>query len=196
MASRRAGVWAAVAAGLLAAGCGGVNRRFVIESNIPNAQVYIDDKWVGAAPAHAPFEYYGYFTVRLVHPDHETLVRRVHVVAPWYAYPPFDFLAEVIWPFRIDDVRRYHFNMDPLRRPDPGELIQSADALRARGMSLPQAEHPAANDPGPRVLPAPAPLPDTAPAPVPQPGPAAAPAPQPGPAVAPPPGPVIPRVTP
>jgi hypothetical protein len=158
--SGRAG-WV-VAGALLAAGCGGVNRRFVVESNVPTAQVYIDNKPVGAAPAHAPFEYYGYYTIRLVHPDHETLTRRVHVVAPWYAYPPFDFLAEVLWPFRVDDVRRYYFELDPIRRPDPGELIQNADALRLRGINLPPSENPPADDPGPRVLNPPTPLPGPA----------------------------------
>jgi hypothetical protein len=152
-----------VAAAVLAAGCGGVNRRFVIESNVPNAQVYIDDKPVGAAPAHAPFEYYGYYTVRLVHPDHETLTKRVHVVAPWYAYPPFDFLADVLWPFRVEDVRRYNFDMQPLRRPDSGELIQRADALRLRGVTLPPAEDPDPNDPGPRTIGTPGLPPATAP---------------------------------
>jgi hypothetical protein len=45
---------------LTATGC--VDRKFVIESNIPNAQVYIDNKSIGAAPAYSPFEYYGYYT--------------------------------------------------------------------------------------------------------------------------------------
>lgn len=183
----RSGAVAAVA--LAAAGCGGVNRRFVVESNVPTAQVYIDNKPVGAAPAHAPFEYYGYYTIRLVHPDHETLTRRVHVVAPWYAYPPFDFFAEVLWPFRVDDVRRYYFELSPIRRPDPGELIQNADALRLRGINLPPSADPPADDPGPRVLNPPTPLPGPA---TPLPPPAVAP-----PATPPPPtAPIVPRLTP
>ncbi|MBY0456260.1 MAG: PEGA domain-containing protein, partial [Gemmataceae bacterium] len=96
-------ILAAVAClGCLSAGC--VDRRFVIVSNVPGAQVYIDNKAIGAAPAHAPFEYYGYYTIKLVHPGYETLEERVHVAAPWYAYPPFDFLAEVVWPFHVRDV--------------------------------------------------------------------------------------------
>lgn len=186
MSGRAGRLWSVAAVGLLLAGCGHVNRRFVIESNVPNAQVYIDNKYMGAAPAHAPFEYYGYYTVRLVHPDHDTLTRRVHVVAPWYAYPPFDFLADVLWPFGVEDVRRYYFEMTPLRRPDPGELIQNADALRLRGVNLPQADDPAPDDPGPRTLTPPMTLPPAAVTP-----PAV---------VAPPPttqpGPVVPRLTP
>ena len=40
---------------LSATGC--VDRKFVIESNVPNAQVYIDNRSSGAAPAYTPFEY-------------------------------------------------------------------------------------------------------------------------------------------
>ena len=132
---------AAMLAGLACAGC--VDRRFVIESNVPNAQVYIDDKPVGAAPAHTPFEYYGYYTVTLVHPGYETLTRRVHVRAPWYAYPPFDFLAEVVWPFHIRDTRRYSFDLCEATKTRTDDLILNADALRLRGQTLPSPERPA-----------------------------------------------------
>jgi hypothetical protein len=163
-----------------AVGC--VERRFVIESNVPNARVYIDNKAVGAAPAYAPFEYYGYYTITLVHPGYETVQRRVHVAAPWYAYPPFDFLAEVLWPFHVEDVRRYQFDMEAVPRVRTEDLINSADALRQRGQALPSP-----NPPAPNVL-----LPPIGPAPV-NPGPAVVPAPI-TPAVPPPS--VVPSVTP
>src|SRR5947199_10765306 len=122
---------AVVLAGLAAAGC--VDRRFVIESNVPSAQVYIDNRPVGAAPAHAPFEYYGYYTVTLVHPGYETQTRRVHVVAPWYAYPPFDFLAEALWPFHVQDTRRYYFELCPAQQTRTDDLLAAADTLPPRG---------------------------------------------------------------
>ncbi len=153
---------AAVLTGLAAAGC--VDRRFVIESNVPNAQVYIDNKSIGAAPAHAPFEYYGHYTIRIVHPGYETLEQRVHVAAPWYAYPPFDFLAEVVWPFHIRDTRRYNFELYQATQTRTDDILNAADALRQRGMVLPPAERPAE----PRVKPQP-------PAPVPAPPPSVVP---------------------
>jgi hypothetical protein len=147
---------AAILAPLAAAGC--VDRRFVIESNVPNAQVYIDDRPVGAAPAHTPFEYYGDYTVTLVRPGYETLTRRVHVTPPWYAYPPLDFLAEVVYPFQIRDTRRYYFELFPATRTRVDDLLNSADALRLRGQSLPAPERPAlprpGRDPQPPVPPA------------------------------------------
>jgi hypothetical protein len=123
--------------GLNLAICGCVERRFVIEANVPNAQVYVNEQPIGAAPAHLPFEYYGYYTITLSHPGYETLRQRVHVVAPWYAYPPFDFLAEVLCPFPIRDVRRYYFELQPARQPNRDELLQRAEQLRQQGQTLP-----------------------------------------------------------
>lgn len=172
----------AVLAGLACAGC--VDRRFVIESNVPNAQVYIDDRPIGAAPAHAPFDYYGYYTVTLVQPGYETLTRRVHVTAPWYAYPPFDFVAEVLWPFHIRDTRRYYFDLHPATRTRVDDLLNNAEALRLRGQTLPAPERPA--------LPKGQPLP---PQPQPQPLPPGQ-LPPPQPLAEPPPGGVVPGVGP
>jgi hypothetical protein len=175
----------AVPLAVAAAGC--VDRKFVIESNVPNAQVYIDNKPVGAAPAYAPFEYYGHYTVTLVHPGYETLVKRVHVTAPWYGYPPFDFITEVLWPFHIRDTRRYHFEMYQATPTRTDDILNAADALRQRGMMLPPPERPAEPRPpkpqgptiGPPVDPGvlPSPLPPPRPNPAPEPS-------------------VIPRVTP
>lgn len=137
------------------AGC--VDRKFVIESNVPNAQVYIDNKPIGAAPAYAPFEYYGYHTITLVHPEYEPLVRRVKVDAPWYAYPPIDFVAEALWPFPIRDTRRYQFEMQRATPPRQDDILAAAEALRLRGAALPPAERPAEPRPRPAAPPAVAP---------------------------------------
>lgn len=125
----------------LLTGC--VDRRFVIDSNIPNAQVYIDNRPIGAAPAYSSFEYYGHYNITLVEPGYETINQRVHVRAPWYAYPPFDFIAEVVWPFHIQDTRRYHFELKPAVATRVDDLVNQADALRVRGMNLPAPECPA-----------------------------------------------------
>ena len=154
----RSGRVAGVAAVLTVVACGGcVDRRFVIESNVPNAQVYIDNRPIGAAPAHTPFEYYGDYTFTVVHPGYETLTKRVHIAAPWYAYPPFDFLAEVVWPFHIRDRRYQYFELFEASKTRTDDLLNAADTLRARGYNLPDAERPAL--PRSRTTPQPAPPP-------------------------------------
>jgi hypothetical protein len=139
---------------LLAAmvGIGGcVDRRFIIESNVPNAQVFIDDRPVGAAPAHAAFEYYGKYKVTLIQPGYEPLTELVHVTAPWYAYPPLDFLTEVVWPFHIRDTRRYYFELHEATKTRVEDLVNNAEALREQSRHLPVPDRPAK----PRVQPVP-----------------------------------------
>ncbi|MBN9119105.1 MAG: PEGA domain-containing protein [Planctomycetes bacterium] len=163
-------------------GC--VDRKFVIESNVPNAQVYVDNKSIGAAPAYAPFEYYGYYTITLVHPGYETVVTRKKVAAPWYAYPPLDFLAEALWPFPIRDTRRFYIEMHESTPTRTDDILNAADALRQRGQLLPPPERPAEPRPrpgrpgsagpagGPTIGPPAAPGAGAAPPPVPAPTPA------------------------
>lgn len=174
---------------VFAASTGCVDRKFVIESNVPNAQVYIDNKPVGAAPAYAPFEYYGHYTIMLVHPGYETVVKRVKVAAPWYAYPPFDFVAEAIWPFPIRDTRKYNITLYEATQTRTDDILNAADALRQRGMLLPPPERPAEPRPRPGQQPVPPvigpPVPATPganplPPPTPVPGPTPAPGPAPG----------------
>ncbi len=153
---------AALFAALSAAGCGGgVERKFVVESNVPNAQVYIDNRSVGAAPAYSLFEYYGYYTIRVVQ------------------------IAEVL-PFRVRDTRRIHVELTEARQIRTDDILSHADALRERGQNLPPPERPAEprvkggspRPPGPTLqppvetapgpnppvpLPAPAPVPDLVP---------------------------------
>ena len=141
MTRARAKAVTALLAWLACSGC--VDRRFVVESNIPNAQVYIDNRPVGAAPAHAPFEYYGDYTFTVVHPGYETRTEVRHIAAPWYAYPPFDFFAEVVWPFHIRDRRRVYVELYEATKTRTDDLVTAAEALRMRGANLPDAERPA-----------------------------------------------------
>jgi hypothetical protein len=136
-----------VCAVLVATGC--VNRQFIIESNVPNAQVYVDNQSVGPAPAHVAFEYYGYYNITLVQPGYETVNQRVHVTSPWYGYPPIDFFAEVVWPFHIRDTRRYFFNLEEMVKPRVDDLLNNADSLRQRGYNLPIPAQPAPPKPAP-----------------------------------------------
>jgi hypothetical protein len=187
---------AGVLAVLVCAGC--VERKFVVESNVPNAQVYIDNKSIGAAPAYAPFEYYGHYTIMVVHPGYETQVIRKHITAPWYGYPPFDFLTEVLWPFPIRDTRRVYVELHEAPQVRGDDILSAADALRQRGAMLPPADRPAEPRirPQPAVPPGPIIGPPVAPGPAPGPAPTpTVPGPAPAPGVGPPPG-VVPSVTP
>lgn len=167
-------------AGFLAVCCatGCVDRKFVVESNVPNAQVYIDNKSVGAAPAYSTFDYYGYYTFMVVHPGYETVIQRRKIATPWYSYPGLDFISDVLLPFHIRDTRRIYIELHEATPTRTDDVLNRADALRQRGMLLPTPDRPAEPRPGTNPAPRPPviqPPVDPAPGPgvVPGPGPAA-----------------------
>jgi hypothetical protein len=177
----------------LVAATGCVERRFIIETNVPNAIVYVDDELIGAAPAHKSFDFYGNYNITIVHPGYQTFTKHLNVEAPWYDYPPLDFLVEAVWPFHVHDTRRYYFELLELSRPPVDDLIKNANDLRQRGYNLPTPEDPAPPKPppsNPPVLPQPNPV-------LPQPNPVVPqPSPQPNNPIVPPAGPQTGSVVP
>jgi hypothetical protein len=120
----------------LLTGC--VERRFVVESDPPGAIVYVNNSSMGATPVDVPFLYYGVYDLTLVRDGCETLRVRQNVQPPLYAYPPLDFAAENLYPFHIEDVRRFRYQLRPVRIPQTDELLRQATDLRERGQQLGQ----------------------------------------------------------
>ncbi len=121
---------------VLAAATGCVDRRFVVESNVPGAQISVDGNPIGPAPVDSQYTYAGVYTFTATAPGYEPLTQRVDLKAKWYQYPPLDFFAEILYPGRIEDVRRVQLNLAPARPVSDAELLGRAEGLRARGMSL------------------------------------------------------------
>lgn len=143
-----AGRWyLCIVAGMTLASIGCVDRRFVVESNIPGAQVTVDGRPIGPAPADGSFQYPGVYEFKAVAPGYQPLKQKVRFKAKWYDYPPLDFFAEVLWPGRIEDVRRVRLDLEPVQPVRTDELLSAANLLRSRGQSLPPSTVP--DDPGP-----------------------------------------------
>ncbi|GIW78701.1 MAG: hypothetical protein KatS3mg105_0508 [Gemmatales bacterium] len=119
-------------------GC--VERRFVINSEPAGALVLKNGEPIGTAPADDHFTYYGDYHFTLIKDGYETLHVTQHVPAPWYQYFPLDFFFEVLFPWRIEDVRRYTYQMQPVQAARPDELLNRAAVLRERGRSIPTAQ--------------------------------------------------------
>ena len=121
----------------LLATCGCVERRFVINTNIPGAQVY-DEKGhpVGATPCDKEFTYYGKYRFTLVKDGYQTQVVETRVKAPWFEFPPLDFISENVLPFTIRDVRRLDYILQPAPMIPPEAVLREANDLRARGQTL------------------------------------------------------------
>jgi hypothetical protein len=133
---------------LLAVGCtivligGCVDRRFVVETNPPGAQITIDGRAIGPSPADGTFVYPGKYEIRAVAPGYEPLTKTVKFRRKWYDLPGLDFIAEVLYPGRIEDVRRIPLTLEPARDIDPEQIRFAADSLRQKGQSLPPQSVP------------------------------------------------------
>jgi hypothetical protein len=140
-------------AGLLS---GDVERRFVIATDPPGAAVYRDGQLIGTSPVDDYFVYYGKRQYTFVLDGYETLKVDQPAPPPWYEYPGLDFFAENVWPCRISDVRRPPpYQLQPLQLPNPNQVLQRAQELRARGATLGSPPPPAPPPAAPPTAPVP-----------------------------------------
>ena len=131
---RYAGLLGAVTVAALLTGC--VDRRFVVTSDPPGALVLRDGQPIGATPADDHFVYYGNYHFTLIRDGYETLEVDQDVNPPWYEYPPVDFVSENLIPWTIHDVRRFHYQLQPVQIPRSDEVLQRAQDLRQRGKTI------------------------------------------------------------
>lgn len=165
--TRRA--WLVVLLTALSGGC--VERRYVVTSDPPGALVFRNGQPIGTTPVDDSFVYNGVYHFTLVKEGYETLQVDEDFKAQWFEYPPLDLLAENFWPFKIRDVRRPSYQLQPMQAVRHDDVLNRATELRARGKEL-QPFNPASvpprrggTAPAPVVTPAPAPAPGAVPAP-------------------------------
>jgi hypothetical protein len=145
--------------GGVSSGC--VDRRFVIESDPQNANVYINNKLVGATPADAQFIYYGDYQFVFDHDGFQRLTVIEHVRPPWYEWFPLEFIAENLLPWTIHDVHYIGVDKDGKRVPLPPpariseqETLNKANCMRAKGavIGVPETPQPGKLTPVPTVI--------------------------------------------
>jgi PEGA domain len=127
-----------LAAGLLlavfSAGC--VDQRYLITSDPPGATVLRNGVPIGYTPVDDHFVYYGNYHFTLIKDGYETLQVDQEIPAPWYEYPPLDFVSEAIVPFHLHDVHTFHYQMCEAQPVGKDEVLPRAQQLRERGQSL------------------------------------------------------------
>ena len=109
----------------------------MITSDPPGAVVLVNNRPLGPTPADGRFDWYGTYDVTLIADGYETLHARQPVRAPVWQYFPLDFVVENVWPFHIEDVRRFHYPMQPVCQPNARQLLDQAEGLRGRAATLP-----------------------------------------------------------
>lgn len=128
---------ALVVLALIACAClsGCVRRRLTIRSNPPGALVYIDDQEIGYTPVSTPFVYYGTRKIQLIKDGYQTETVLQRFPAPWYEWPPLDFVSENLYPRDIRDERVLDFTLVLARPTNRDELLSQAENLRAMSRS-------------------------------------------------------------
>ncbi len=109
-------------------GC--VRRRMTVHSNPPGVAVYVDDQQIGTTPVSTDFTYYGTRKIQLIKDGYETLTVQQPFHAPWYQWPPLDFISENLSPWRHRDDHLLNFQLEPQRIPSGEELLDRAQGLR------------------------------------------------------------------
>jgi hypothetical protein len=123
-------------AALTCAGC--VERRIYVHSEPPGADVYIDGEKVGQTRSandpdglfYVDFAYYGTREYTIRKPGFQTQSGTVQLKTPWYEYPPLDFFAEVLAPWKIVDRHLIGVKMPPTKPGDPDELFSRANQYK------------------------------------------------------------------
>jgi hypothetical protein len=124
---------------LAVGGC--VRRTLTITSDPPGALVYLNDQEVGRTPLQRDFTWYGHYSVDLRHEGYQTVRTRRWLVAPWWQWPPFDLVAELL-PLRLNDDRTMQFSLVPVAEDsaDPQAMVSRAQALRDQLQSSPRQQ--------------------------------------------------------
>ncbi len=127
---------------LLATGC--VDRALFIDSSPPGARVTINGHPAGVTPTGpVRFDHYGTYEILLERDGYVPLERAERLATPWHGRFPLDFFAEVLWPGRIVDHRRFRYELTPLAPMTPAErkeLIQNARKAKAEARG--NSSHP------------------------------------------------------
>lgn len=111
------------------AGCG-VERTLEVNSDPPGALVYLNREEVGRTPLKHEFTWYGQYDVQVRKEGYQTISTTEWVVAPWWQWPPFDFVAELV-PGPPHDTHQLMYVMKPSTRPaDPEAIMGRAEAMR------------------------------------------------------------------
>jgi hypothetical protein len=114
---------------IVLAGC--VERKLTINTDPQGAKVVLNDQEIGTSPVTVPFNWYGDYWVRLSKDGYETLDTHRELKAPLHDHLPFDFVAQILYPGRID-AYEWTFELAPKQYPPRDQLIEEGQALRSQ----------------------------------------------------------------
>ena len=112
-------------------GC--VEQTLSIDSNPPNALVYLNDQEVGRTPLTRDFKWYGDYDIQVRQEGYETLSTHQMLAAPAWNWVPFDLVAYLL-PITFKDHKSLTYSLKPVdaSKNEPAELVQRAESMRGQ----------------------------------------------------------------
>jgi hypothetical protein len=112
----------------LSGGC--VERTLTVRSDPPGALVFLNDQEVGRTPFSKRFLWYGTYDVQVRKEGYQTLKTQSPVIAPWWQWVPFDFVAELV-PLKLEDSHAVSYTLKPLSHEhvNPDAIVDRAEDL-------------------------------------------------------------------
>jgi hypothetical protein len=122
---------AVCALGVASFGC--VERKLTVTSEPEGSLAYLNNQEIGRTTVTRRFTWYGNYDVELRQDGHTTLKTNAWVPAPWWQWPPFDLVAEVL-PFWFVDQQKIALAMKPTdpAASQPADMLTRASDLRSR----------------------------------------------------------------
>ena len=121
---------------LLGALAGCVERRYTVITEPASAMVLENGRPVGPAPLQRPFDYYGLNRFQFQRDGCQTVLVDEDITAPWYAYPPFDFITENLLPWTIRDIREFRYTLPQMPAVPDEQAIGRAIQLQQRAIGF------------------------------------------------------------
>ena len=117
---------------LALAGC--VDRLIDIRTEPSGATVFLDGEAVGSTPVEVPYVWYGTRELVIEKSGFRPVQKTLSLSAPWWQYPPFDFITDVVIPFTLTDreIVSVELQPAPVSLKEVDEVIERAEELRKK----------------------------------------------------------------
>jgi hypothetical protein len=127
---------------LLGGGGGGcVRRTLTVTTEPPGALVYLNGVEAGRSPIERDFVFYGTYDIAVRKEGYETLKTQGKVIAPWWQWVPFDFVAEFL---PLHDRQTLTYTLYPISAGavDPNKMLGRAEEFGTHLESSPYTRPP------------------------------------------------------
>jgi hypothetical protein len=116
---------------LLLLTCGCVERTLTVRTDPPESLLYLNGVEVGRTPYRRNFIFYGTYDVVVRKEGFETVKGKGPVIAPWWQWPPFDLVADLL-PLRLHDSHLLTYTLLPTSTAaeNPQNVLARGETIR------------------------------------------------------------------